>query len=287
MAAAGIKDILIANQVVGHHKVTRLVNLRRRANVMVAVDTLQNVQELSSAAQEKGVELRVLVEVNLGLNRCGVEPGEPAVTLARQVHESRGLRYMGVMGYEGHAMDLSISPQERQRMCEEAIGLLTTSAQMCRDAGLPVQIVSGGGSFDYKIYSHLPGVTEIEAGGAVFGDVTYRAFDVDTDCSLFILSTVTSRHGSRAVVDAGRKSMNGDVGMPEVYGRTGIKLVSLHAEHGLLELESDDIPLNVGDKLDFIVGYGDNNSTLYDQLYGVRQGKVEVVWDIQARGKLR
>ena len=158
---------------------------------------------------------------------------------------------------------------------------------MCRDAGLPVQIVSGGGSFDYKIFSHLPGVTEIEAGGAVFTDVTYRAFGVDTDCSLFVLSTVISRHGTRAVVDAGRKAMNGDLAMPEVYGRTGIKLVALHAEHGLLKLERDDIPLNVGDKIDFIVGYGDNNSFLYDQLYGVRNGKVEMIWDIRARGKLR
>jgi D-serine deaminase-like pyridoxal phosphate-dependent protein len=284
--ASGIKDILIAHQVVGPDKISRLVNLQRHADVMVSVDSLDNVKNISQAAADLDVKVRVLVEVNIGMNRCGLTPGQAVVDLSKQIASLPGIRFAGLMGYEGHLMGIE-KHEEKKRCVEEAIGLLVQSAEMVRAAGLEVGIVSTGGSGDYSISAHIPGITEIQAGGAVFTDVLYRKWGVETMPSLFIISTVVSRTSPlRAVVDAGRKAMNSEAAMPEIVGVPGAKLISTHAEHGLLDLNGPQVPVRVGDKVNFIVGYGDNTVYLHDQLYGVRKGKVELVWDIQGRGKL-
>jgi D-serine deaminase-like pyridoxal phosphate-dependent protein len=286
MAAAGIKDILIANQVVGASKVARLVGLRRHADVLVAVDSLENVQEISQAAAGAGVVVRVLIEVNTGLNRCGLEPGDLVVEFARQVATLPGIELAGLMGWEGHVVALN-DPEEKQRRCREAVGLLLRSADLCRAAGFRTPIVSAGGSGTYQITARMPGVTEIQAGGAIFTDVTYRSRGVDLDCSLFILATVVSRPTpTRAVIDAGRKAMGGETMMPQVKAVAGARLVKMNAEHGILELDSARIPLKVGDKIDLVVGYGDSTVFLHDHLFGIRNGRVETAWAIQGRGKL-
>ena len=286
LASAGIKDILIANQVVGRIKVVRLVNLQKHADVMVAVDSLSNATELSDAAKEKGVQIRVLIEVNIGMNRCGLDPGPKVLDLARHVSELPGIRFMVLMGYEGHLMGIQ-DPVEKKQLCTEAIEVLVKSANMIRQTGMEVDIVSCSGSGDYYITAYIPGITEIQAGGAVFSDVTYKKWGADTVPSIFVLATIISRTSpKRAVVDAGRKAMNGEVSLPCVQGIKGAELVALHAEHGLLDLESSDVSISVGDKVNFIVGYGDNTVYLHDYLYGVRDEKVEIVWKIQGRGKL-
>ena len=286
MAAAGIKDILVANQVVGSQKVTRLANLRRHTDVIVAVDSLENAREISQAASNAGVRIRVVVEVNSGMNRCGVEPGETAVELALEVAALPGIQLAGAMAWEGHAVSI-VDPEEKQQVCSKAVNSLVRTSEMIRSAGLEAPIVSCGGSGTYQITSHIPGVTEIQAGGAVFADVAYKRWGVGTEPSLFVLATVTSRPtATRAVVDAGWKAMNGAVSVPQPRSVGGARVAGLSAEHGILELDSADVPLHVGDKIDFIVGYGDNTVFLHDQLYGVRGSKVEVVWDILGRGKL-
>lgn len=286
MAAGGIKDILVANQVVGETKVTRLAHLQRHADVMVAVDSLENAQEISQAAMRAGVTVRVLIEINSGMNRCGLEPGQAVVDFAKKIVGLPGLRLAGVMAWEGHAVPIR-DPEEKKRVVHAAVGSLVRSAEMCRAAGIEIPIVSCGGSGTYTITAHIPGVTEIQAGGAVFTDVAYRNWGVPLEPSLFVLATVVSRPTpTRAIVDAGRKAMNGEVAMPQPRYLSGVKVVSLSAEHGTLELQSPDIPLRVGEKIDFIVGYGDNTVYLHDYLYGIRRGKVEVVWPILGRGKL-
>ena len=286
LAAAGVKDILIANQVVGASKVARLVSLRRHADVMVAVDSLENVQNISQIAVRAGVVVRVLIEVNTGMNRCGLEPGAPVVEFARQIAALPGIDLAGLMGWEGHVAALK-DAEEKQRRCREAVGLLLRSADMCRAAGFRISIVSGGGSGTYQITARMPGMTEIQAGGAIFTDVTYRSWGVDLDCSLFVLATVVSRPTpTRAVIDAGRKAMGGESTMPQVKAVAGARLVKMNAEHGILELDGARIPLKVGDKIDLVVGYGDNTVFLHDHLFGVRNGKIETAWAIQGRGKL-
>ena len=286
MAAAGVRDILVANQVVGPDKATRLAKLRHSSDVMVAVDSLENAREISDAAVDKRIRIRVLVEVNSGMNRCGIEPGEPTVHFACEVGQLPGITLAGVMAWEGHCA--GIGDMEKKTACvHKAVGCLLRTAEMCRASGLEIPIVSCGGSGTYMVTAQMPGVTEIQAGGAVFMDVAYRNWGVLLENSLFVVATVTSRPApTRAVVDAGRKAMNGEVAMPELVGIPGVKVISLSAEHGTLQLDSADIPLRVGQKVDFIVGYGDNTVYLHDHLYGVRRGEVEAVWDIQARGKL-
>jgi D-serine deaminase-like pyridoxal phosphate-dependent protein len=288
MAAAGIRDILIANQIVGAKKIERLVNLQRHAEVKVAVDCEANILEIGQAAVAKGVEVGLLVDVNNGMNRTGVAPGQPALELSRLAHATAGVRYLGLMAYEGHAIEIDDSGLKRQKI-EEAVGLLAMSAELCREAGLPVQILSGGGSGTYKVTPFLPGITEIQAGGAIFSDIAYQAWEVETTPCLFVRATVTSRAvPNRLVFDAGWKALPAWFAYkPKAIGLAGVASMAMSAEHGVVTLEAPNDAVHVGDAFDFIVGYGDMTVFLHDQLYGVRAGIVEVVWDIQGRGKLR
>ena len=286
MAYAGIKSILIASQIVGPQKVARLANLCKHAEVIVAVDSLENVAELDEAGQRKGVRIPVVVEVDIGMGRCGVEPGEPAVALSRRVNECAGLRYMGLMAWEGHVRRHT-DPVERKAACEKSVGMLTWTARLCREAGLPVQIVSCGGTGTEEFSSKVPGVTEIQAGGIIFNDMRYASLGVDREFALTVLSTVVSRPTpTRIITDAGRKTLSVDVALPAPKGLASVKAVSLSAEHGKIELEVPNHELKVGDKLEWIVGYGDTTVCLHDIMYGIRDGVVEVAWPILGRGKL-
>jgi D-serine deaminase-like pyridoxal phosphate-dependent protein len=287
MAAAGIRELLIANQIAGPHKIARLVSLRRHADVQVAVDNAANAKALGRAATEKGVELGVLVEVDIGLLRAGVAPGPPAVELSHLVHGTPGLRYLGLMGWEGHARRIE-DADRRRPVIEEAIGQLTNTADLCRQAGLPVRIVSAGGTGTYYVTAHLPGVTEIQAGGAVFGEAASQHWGVDTAPALFVRTMVTSRPApDRIIVDAGFKALPAWHTAPEPVGLAGVVSYATSAEHGTLTLDAPNRALEVGDTLDFLVGYGDETVCLHDTLLGLRDGRVETVWPIQGRGKVR
>jgi D-serine deaminase-like pyridoxal phosphate-dependent protein len=287
MAAAGISDILIANQLVTPYKIARLAHLRRRADVKVAVDSPSNVEVLSAAAQAKGVEIGILVELDIGHRRAGVAPGEAAVELARQVHEAPGLRMRGLMGWEGHTRaepDL----EARRRLIENAIWPLVQTAEQCRAAGLPVELVSAGGTGTFYVTAHQPGITEIQAGGAIFGDAAAQAWGVDAEPALFVRSTVTSRPaGDRIIVDAGFKALPCRYALPQAVGLAGVQAHHPSAEHATLKLaEASAVPA-VGQGIDFLVGYGDETVFLYDEMAGVRHGVVEVIWPLLARERNR
>lgn len=288
MAAAGIKDILIANQVIGAKKLTRLVNLRRQADVKVAVDDPVNIVEMGAAAAAKGVKVGVLVEVETGMQRAGVTPGQAAVYLSRLVHETPGLRYQGLMAWEGHAVALEDLEIKRDTI-QKSLRLLKETANQCRAAGLPIEIISGGGSGTYTISTHLSCLTEIQAGGVIFADVSYCQWGVETKPCLFIRSTVTSRpKPERVIFDAGFKTMSAWAGRaPQPVGLEQVAAVKTSAEHGIVTLSNPDTSIQVGHAFDFIPGYTDTTLFLHDYLYGVRQGVVEAVWEIQGRGKLR
>ena len=287
MAAAGIQDILIANQVVGSKKIARLVGLLRRTDVKVAVDSEVNVVELREAALAKSVELGVLVEVDTGQHRAGVAPGRPAVDLSRRVHQTPGLRYLGLVTWEGHTLAID-DPQQKRQAIEKAIRELTDTAELCRAAGLPVPIVSAGGSVTYKVTSFLPGVTEIEAGAAIFSDVQYKSRGVETIPCLYVRTMVTSRPApDRIIFDAGFKTLPDWAATPSPIGLPGVKCIRMSAEHGIVTLEEPDANVKVGDAFDFVVGYGDSTVFLHDKLYGIRDGIVEVVWTVHGRGETR
>ncbi len=285
MAAAGISDILIANQVVGMRKAEALARLQRQGRVIVAVDNLYHLDELGKAATAQGLDIPVVVEIDLGFHRCGVLPGEPAVSLACLAAQTAGLRFVGVMGWEAHALRLDGS--EKLAAIEKAIRSLVETAEMCRAAGLSVEIVSCGGTGTYQHTSTFSGVTEIQAGGGVFGDATYSRWGIGHELALTVLATIISRpNPTRIVVDAGIKALSIDHGPPVPLGVNRYKEIKLSAEHGVIELEEPDKMLMVGKTIEFVPGWADTTLCLHDEMCGIRKGQLEVVWPITARGKL-
>ncbi len=287
LAAAGLRDILIANQIVGPAKMQRLRELRQRADPIVAVDSPAHVRELGRAMQGLERALRVVIEVDIGMHRAGVSPGTPAVELAATIAAQAGLRFVGVMGWESHAVTIA-DPAEKARTVADAIALLTASADACRRAGYPVEIVSCGGTGTFPFCAQQPGVTEIQAGGAIFSDMHYRThYHLDFPCALTLLATVTSRPTpTRVILDAGKKAMSSDAAAPHPVG-VSEATVRLSAEHGTIELASPNDHPRIGDKLELIVGYSDTTVHLHEEIVGVRNGKIEAIWRVAGRGRIK
>ena len=288
MAAGGIGDILIANQIVGPQKIARLVAVQRHSDVMVAVDNWDNIQEIDAAAVAMGVRVRVLIEVNTGMNRAGTLPGEPTVALAKKIAPLKGVKLAGLMTWEAHTLRLS-DPAEKRKAIEAAINTFVKTAEACRAAGAPIGIVSCGGTGTYWITAEQKGITEIQAGGGIFSDMLYRKnFGVEHPYAMTVMATVTSRpEPTRIICDAGRKTMTGDAAMPEPIGLPKVASMGLSAEHTVVTLAEPSATPRVGDKLEFVVGYSDTTVNLHDEMIGIRNGRVEVIWQILGRGKLR
>jgi D-serine deaminase-like pyridoxal phosphate-dependent protein len=288
MAAAGITDILITGPVVGPKKCARLACLAKYADPIAVVDSVDHVDMLDRAGREHGVQIRAVVEVDIGLQRVGTQPGEPTVTLARELGRREGVRFVGLMAWEGHA--IRVTPEEEKvRLIDAAVGSLLDTARQCRDAGLTVDIVSCGGTGTYPFSSRVQGVTEIEAGGGIYGDLVYRRqMNIDHPMAMTVLATVISRATpTRIVTDAGFKSLGTAAAPPEPKGFDGVKAAKFSAEHGTIELEAPNDTVRIGDKVEWYVGYTDNTVILHETLYGVRKGIVEVAWPILGRGKLQ
>jgi D-serine deaminase-like pyridoxal phosphate-dependent protein len=287
LAAAGIHDILIANQIVGPAKMRRLVGLLANADLIVGVDSATHVDELGAAVHGTGHTLRVVIEVDIGMHRAGVQPGAAVVALARAIAARPGLCFAGVMGWESHAVTIA-EPSEKARVVAAAIALLTSSAEACRAAGLPVDIVSCGGTGTLPYCAQQPGVTEIQAGGAIFSDMHYRTnYHLDIPAALTLLATVTSRPtATRIIIDAGKKAMSSDAAVPMPLG-VASKRVALSAEHGTIELaEPSDLP-RIGEKLELIVGYSDTTVHLHEEIVAVRNGRIKAIWQIAGRGRIK
>jgi D-serine deaminase-like pyridoxal phosphate-dependent protein len=286
MAAAGLKDLLIANQIVGVEKIARLVNLAAYTQVMVAVDNPENASELARAALAKGVRLRVLIEVDTGMERCGVLPGAEAVDLARRIMDQPGLRFEGLMGYEGHAVML-MDPDQRRQVTEDSLCQLVGTAELLRNNGIPVPIVSSGGTGTYFITGAYPGITEIQAGSYITMDGQYRQeVGIDFEYGLTLLATVISTRGAdHAVIDAGQKAVTKDFGLPLVLDPPGWEVAGLSEEHGKLRRLAGP-PLRAGDRVKIVPNHGCTTINLHDEYAVVRAGVLEAVWPVAARGKV-
>ncbi len=286
MVASGIKDILIANEIVTPQKIARLMGLAKHADMMVAVDDPVNVENLSQAAQAKDVKLRVLIEVDIGMKRCGTMPGKPALELAQKVLKSKNLIFAGLMGYEGHTVTTP-DFQERKQKTEESLALLVGTKDLLEQNGIEVKIVSGGGTGTYNITGQYPGITEIQAGSYIVMDSFYRNVLQDFDCALTVLTTVISRPAKdRIVTDAGIKALTKE-GIPEIKGIPGLEVTGLSEEHGKLKVIDLNLDLKPGDKIEMIPNHCCTTINLHDRYYGIRDGYLEAIWDIAGRGKIR
>ena len=289
MAAGGINDILIANMIVGPLKMARLVELRRQADPIVCVDHIEQANAFSQAMAAAGISLRVIIEVDIGMQRVGVAPGEPVVVLAQQIHELPGLTFAGIMGYEGHLLRLQPG-DDKANQIHAALRLLSDTKQMIQGAGLPCPIVSCGGTGSFKYSVTAPGITEIQAGGGVFMDAFYRhvCHVAEWDFALTVLTTIVSRPTpNRAVIDSGRKTIDTSLHVPLVYGRDDIEVTALSAEHGMLTLNPSAQHLKIGDRLEIIPGYSDMTCVLHDHFLGFRGDRLEVIWPLEGRGRLQ
>ena len=285
---AGIRDVLIANQVVGPHKIARLINLAKHSEIMVAVDNFENVQAISEAAAAKGATVRMLIEVNIGMNRCGVEPGEPVLKLAEKIRQSPNLKFEGLMGYEGHTVTKR-NPAERDAAAREAMQHLLEAKHYIEKQGVEVSIMSGGGTGTFNITGSIPEMTEVQAGSYIFMDSTYgnvEGVGEQFDCSLSVLATVVSRPSpNRVIVDTGLKVLAKEFGIPQPIGVNGVEMTGLSEEHGTIQVSDENVSLKPGDKFEILPSHCCTTVNLHDRYYGIRKGIVESVWDIAARGK--
>lgn len=285
MASAGIRDILVANQVSGVVKIDRATDLAGQCDLMVAVDDADNVRQLSEACTAKGVTLRVLVEVDVGMARCGVLPGEPALDLARRVARAPGLKLEGLMAYEGHLVMVE-DPGERAQKVRAAFEPLEQTVALLERDGLPVEIVSSGGTGTYHITGTLPFVTEIQCGSYVLMDTKYRTIQPDFEPSLTVLSTVVSRPvPERIVVDAGLKSMTIEFGWPLPLDGEGVSVRHLSEEHGNLDLaDGGRFDGKPGDRFRFMPSHCCTTVNLHEAFHVIEDGKLIDIWPIAARG---
>jgi D-serine deaminase-like pyridoxal phosphate-dependent protein len=287
-AAAGITDLLIANFIAGRRKVERLVELRSKADPIVCLDHIDQAGPISEAMQASGQRLRAILEVDIGLARTGVAPGRPAVELAKRVAELRGIDLVGVMGYEGHLLLVEDQGEKSARICA-ALAQLVETAERIAAAGLACKIVSCGGTGSLPFAVSQPGITEVQAGGVIFMDAFYRhKCRIDGfRYALTVLATVVSRPAEdRAIIDAGRKTMNIELHMPLAIGREGVVVDRLSAEHGSLKLGPAARDLKIGDRIEFVPGYGDLTTVLHNQFFVVQDGKLVDIWPLSARGRL-
>jgi D-serine deaminase-like pyridoxal phosphate-dependent protein len=285
MLLGGVTDILLTTEVVGRQKIARLLTLSRHANLINVVDDARAAHELSDAFQREGLVLDVLVDINVGQDRTGVDPGEAAVALARRVEELPGLRFRGLQGYEGHLQHI-YSERERQAACRAAMRKLSDTARSIKDAGLEADIVSTGGTGTHRFAAETDAVTELQPGSYVVMDSDYgRVEGLEFASSLTILTTVVSHvHPERAVIDAGYKAASTDAGMPAVKDLPGVSYNPGGDEHGKLALENSGTRLSIGDKVELIPSHCDTTINLYDHYYVIRDDRLEAIWPIPARG---
>ena len=290
LVRGGVGDVLIANEIVGAQKLARLAALAHSAHVGVCVDDLGNVADLDRAAQEAGTRLDVYVEMNVGSNRCGVDPGDPVLRLAQVIVRAHALRFAGIQAYQGAAQHLR-TPGERSAAIAQAVEKVRGTVTLLEANGLRPEIVTGAGTGTYPLEAVSRVYNEIQPGSYVFMDADYgrnlgedgqplRAFEH----SLFILPTVMSHPpAQRAVVDAGLKAHSVDSGMPAVAGIAGARYVRASDEHGVIELAGPG-SADLGQKIRLIPGHCDPTVNLYDWLVCYRGERVEEIWPIAARG---
>lgn len=289
LVAAGIDDVLISNQVVDPAKIQRLVALASRARVRVCVDNASNVGQLSTAAGQQGVLLECLVEVDVGAGRCGVAPGEAVVNLARRITAAGHLRFAGLQAYQGSAQHIRDYAQ-RQESVQAAVALVEDTLARLNKAGLDCEIVSGAGTGSYYFEAASGVYNELQCGSYIFMDADYqRILDVNGEPisafrnSLFILSSVMSHvKPDRAVCDAGLKVQSVDSGLPVIHGQEDLEYLHCSDEHGLIADPNGRLKLN--DRVLLIPGHCDPTCNLHDWYVAVRDGQVEALWPVTARG---
>lgn len=297
MLESGCQDILIANQVVTPEKIQKLIHLSEKAKMACAIDSADNALALSQAAHSRGKKIPVLIEIDTGLRRCGVLPGQPVIDLAKTVASLPGLRLEGLMTHAGHAYAAK-NLEEVKWVGQREGEILAEMAEKLRRLGLPCQVVSVGSTPTARYAGKVPGVTEIRPGNYVFYDAVQVALGVaqEEQCALTVIATVISRPDpGRAVIDAGSKVLALDRGAHGTAAVRGFGLIKGHPdyvlerlseEHGIISLPPG-ADLRIGEKLEIIPNHACPVVNLCDTVVVTEEDKIIDLWPVEARGKSR
>jgi len=295
LAQAGVKGILIANQVAGRQKLRRLANLSTYADITVGIDDLQNAQDIAAAALEARTTVKVAIEIERG--RCGVEPGKPTLEFAQHLMGIRGIKFMGIWCHQGAIVPLIKSREERKETYDRLIEPVIETKRLLLKSGIPVEICSAGYTAVYDLVTQYPEVTDVQAGSYVFMDWPYRQLEglEVFEIALTVLTTVISRppQKSRAYTDCGIKSIAPEhtaqytnLVFPKVKnGELGesLSVVGLSEEHAALE--GDIGKVRIGDKIELVPAHCCTTVNLHDRYYCTRGDRVVAIWPILARGR--
>lgn len=287
MAASGIGNIMVPNQVVGPIKARRAAALAAQTRLILAVDSEIQARQLDDAAAALGTHPEAVIELDTGMNRGGQLPGDQVLRLAELIANMDCLKLAGLMTWEGHCMKIA-DPAARDAAIRESVGKLVDMAEQVRARGIPVEIVSAGGTGTYLTTASIEGVTEVQAGGGIWGDQMYLDLGANVEPALSIMAQVVSRpQPDRILTDAGRKTVDPSNLAPIPQNVPAYVEQAFSAEHGKIILaEPSDTP-GVGDRIFYRVGYSDQCNHLHENFYGVRNGIIEAIWPVLARGRIQ
>lgn len=292
-ARGGIKDVLVSNQVRDPAKIDRLARMPKLgARTICCVDDIDNVADLSEAAQRHGTQIECLVEIDCGAGRCGVTTTPEVVAIAKAIDAAAGLKFAGIQAYQGAMQHMDLY-EDRKAKIDVAVAMVKDAVDGLKAEGIECDIVGGGGTGSYYFESTSGVYNELQCGSYAFMDADYgRILDKDGnridrgewENAFFILTSVMSHaKADKAIVDAGLKAQSVDSGLPTVFGRTDVEYVKCSDEHGVVA--DPDGVLKVNDKLRLVPGHCDPTANVHDWYVGVRNGKVEALWPVSARGK--
>lgn len=288
--AAGVKDILITNQVVGEKKIAHALDLAEHARIGVLVDHEAQVTAFARVSAERQITIDLYIEVDVGMGRCGATSIEQVVALARQIEQAPYLNLMGLQCYHGSAQHYRL-PEDRQHAIASACAKAAEAKAAIEKVGIKVERITGAGTGSVMLEGNSAIFNEVQAGSYILMDRDYAknqrdATDLPFEHALFIKTAILSHPTpGRAVVDAGLKASSVDSGMPLVWQRTGANYLKASDEHGVIELNADS-PLQLGDSILLVPGHCDPTVNLYDEIICIRGDTVEGIWPIAARGAL-
>jgi D-serine deaminase-like pyridoxal phosphate-dependent protein len=291
LVRGGVKDVLVSNEVVGARKLRRLAALAQDATIALCFDAAEEVDAASRVARDFGVVLGGLVEIEVGMERCGVAPGKKAAALARRIADAPNLKFRGLQAYHGRAQHM-MTYQERAQAIAFAVDAVRETLDALAAENLACETISGAGTGTFAIEAASGVYNELQVGSYVFMDTEYASIRgrdggryAEFEHSLFVLGSVMSVPAAdRAIVDAGLKSYSAERGPPWVHDWPDVEVTGVSDEHGKLSVGPRAKPLSLGEKLWLIPGHCDPTVNLHDWYVGVRNGRVEALWPISARG---
>ncbi len=279
LVAGGVKDVLIANQVVGKDKTARIAEMNKNAKVRIAVDSKTGIKQLNEAAVNANVKIGVLIEVDIGMNRGGVLPGEPVYELAELISSYPNLRLDGLQSYEGHIVTLP-DFDDRKNQVEKAMAPLIETRRKLEEMGYNI-FISSGGTGTYDITGNIEGIDELQCGSYALMDSVYKKIRPEFDYARYVLVTVISKRESVISTDVGLKGMGSEYGMPEVVGYPQAKPLYVAEEHAVFDNMAE---VQIGDKLKLIPPHGCTTNNLHSYMWIAENDIIKDVWPIEGRG---